>query len=88
MEDKMKKQFKFIKEAVGRNLDTINMLLEQAKSLSDIANTLSDDDHSETKCKLEGKVEDLLETVSSLIKQTEELFNLYNDFAETALKNK
>ncbi|HZE87332.1 MAG TPA: hypothetical protein VE090_03945 [Methylomirabilota bacterium] len=39
MEDKMEQQFKYIKDALDKNLDTINMLLDQASSLSDIAET-------------------------------------------------
>ena len=88
MEDQMKKQFALIKDAVDRNLDTINILLNQAKALSDIAETLSQTDQSVPKKQLEDKVKELLDTVSSLIKQTEELFNLYHLFLETALKNK
>lgn len=35
----MEQQFKYIKDALDKNLDTINMLLDQASSLSDIAET-------------------------------------------------
>ena len=88
MEDKMKKQFAAIKQALDRNLDTIGILLEQAKSLSEIAETLSGEDQSKVKRQLEEKVKDILSTVANLITQTTELFNLYNNFAETALRNK
>ncbi|HWY79282.1 MAG TPA: hypothetical protein VNW29_02900 [Candidatus Sulfotelmatobacter sp.] len=88
MEDQMKKQFAAIKEALDRNLDTIGILLDQAKSLSDIAETLSGKDQSQVKQQLEEKVKDILSTVANLIKQTTELFTLYNNFAETALRNK
>lgn len=88
MEEKMKKQFIAIKQALDRNLDTIGILLEQAKSLSEIAESISGADQSNIKFKLEEKVKDILNTVKSLITQTTELFNLYNSFAETALRDK
>lgn len=88
MEDQMKKQFSAIKTALDRNLDTIGILLEQAKSLSEIAETLSGKDQSKVKQQLEEKVKDILKTVAILINQTTDLFNLYNNFAESALRNK
>lgn len=88
MEDKMKQQFANIKQALDKNLDTIGILLEQAKSLSEIAENLSGEEQTPIKQQLEEKVQEILKTVSSLIEQTTQLFNLYNSFAETALRNK
>lgn len=87
MEDQMKQQFKYIKDALERNLDTITILLNQAKALSDIAESLSTKDHRKLRSKLEEKINELLTTVGMLVKQTEELFDLYKSFAETALNN-
>lgn len=88
MEDQMKQQFASIKQVIDRNLDTIGMLLNQAKALSDIAEKISGQDQGEVKQQLELKVKEILHTVSSLIEESTQLFTLYNRFAETALRNK
>ena len=87
MEDQMKKQFATIKSALDRNLDTIGILLDQAKSLSEIAETLSGKDQSQVKQQLEEKVKEILKTIAILINQTTELFHLYNNYTGTALRN-
>jgi len=83
-------QFKNIKTSLTNNVDTIGLLIKQAESLSAIAEKLSGAKPVEKilKKQLEKEVKNIRETIAKLIKETNNLFDLYYKFGDALFKSK
>lgn len=75
-------QYNNIRDTINKNVETIRLMLEQAKSLSAIAESLSEEECADTKKRLEEQIALMHQSISSLIDQTTELFRLYDQFAQ------
>jgi hypothetical protein len=66
------------------------MLVQQAKTLSELAEKLDGASSVEisTKKKLTEEIDRIQVSIKSLIEQTDVLFDLYEDFAKTIFNNK
>lgn len=76
------KQYESIRNAIGKNVETIKAMLEQADSLSVLAESLSDETAGQTKKDLEDQISKMHKSIGLLIDQTTELFKLYDRFAD------
>lgn len=90
MKKELLAQFKDIKDTLSNNVDTIGRLINQAKSLSELAEKLDGTSQTEieTKQKLQEEVDNIQVTIANLIKQTQMLFELYDKFAEELFTSK
>ncbi len=82
MKSNLIQQYSNIRDTINKNVDTIKLMLDQAKALSAIAESLSGSDCVEVKKKLEDQITAMNQSIGSLIDQTTELFKLYDQFAE------
>jgi hypothetical protein len=80
MKDAILQQYTAIRETIKANVDTIGRLLKQADSLKRIAGTLPDE---KTRTDLEKQITQIEATITTLISQTDDLFEQYNKFVET-----
>lgn len=70
---------------IKSNVDTIVLLVEQAQGLEQIVNNIADNEaNSDLKTKLESQIADLRKTIADLVKQTESLFESYDEMVQSA----
>jgi hypothetical protein len=83
-------QFNSIRQTLSTNVKTIGMLVEQAKTLSEIAENLNGASSVDeaTKTKLKEEIDRIQVSIKSLIVQTDILFDLYEKFAEEVFHTK
>lgn len=82
MKSDLIKQYTNIREVIGKNVETIKLMLAQAEALSAIAESLGSDTEGKTKKELEEQITKMHTSIGSLIDQTTELFSLYDKFAQ------
>jgi ABC-type transporter Mla subunit MlaD len=84
MKQQLLEQYKHIQAILKSNVDTIGSLIRQAESLSLIAENLSGADQAsmDTKEQLTTNIDRVQESIDKLITQTQELFVLYDKFAD------
>ncbi len=82
MKTNLIQQYNNIRDTINKNVDTIKLMLDQAKQLSVIAESLSDASCADVKKKLEEQIQGMNTSISALIDQTTELFKLYDQFAK------
>lgn len=85
MKDAILQQYTAIRDTIRANVDTIGRLLRQADSLKKIAGDIED---VKIKTTLEKQIKDIELTISTLISQTDELFEQYNRFVESIFTSK
>ncbi len=82
MKANLVRQYSSIRDVIGKNVETIKIMLRQAEELAEIAQSINSSTDPDTKNKLESQIRDINTSIGSLIDQTTELFKLYNKFAE------
>lgn len=86
MKNELLIQYGSIRTTIQTNLETIGKLIQQAEELKKIVEKLngSTDGTGETTVKesLKAQIDDIENTIASLIKQTGDLFDMYNKFVE------
>ena len=87
MQASLLKQYKNIHETIVKNVETIKMMVEQAKELQTIAESIGKAGQMKTKEQLEQQAAKMNKSISDLIDQTTELFRLYDEFAEEIFGN-
>jgi len=77
MENKLIEQYKAIKETIQCNIETIKQLLKQAEQLRTIVEKISNNWNNEPKKNLEITIWNIENSISELIKHTNDLFEKY-----------
>ena len=85
MKDALIEQYQAIRSTIRANVQTIGRLLEQAEMLKTVVAGIAD---TEAKLNLEKQIAEIETTISSLIHQTDELFDLYQQFVEKVFSHK
>lgn len=90
MREQLLDQYTMIRKTLVSNVETIRLLIEQAEALSTISEQLNGTSvaDQETKDKLKQEVNKMRESISKLIEQTDELFDLYNKSADALFSSK
>lgn len=83
-------QFKAIQNTLTNNVDTIGRLIQQAQTLSQLAEKIPGTNPAEQKGReeLQHEVQQIQESIGILVEQTKHLFELYDKFAEDLFQNK
>lgn len=76
-------QYGAIRQTIKTNVQTIGQLIQQAENLKKIIESITD---APTKASLEQEVKKLQDTIGTLINQTDELFDKYDQFVDTVFK--
>ena len=90
MKAELIEQFNSIRKTLSNNVSTIEMLVGQAKALSEIAeniNGVSSADEK-TKKKLTEEIDKIQNSIKDLIHQTNTLFDLYEQFAKAIFEQR
>lgn len=74
-------RYESLRDSINDNINTIRHLLLTADRLSGVVAEIKGDD--EKKKELERNVTELYQTINTLIKQTNELFKQYAEFASS-----
>ena len=75
-------QYNTIREAIKQNLATIKMLISQYKMLVDFSQWLwAGEGGVDTKANIQSTLEQLLDTIATLVDQNDKLYNDYEKFA-------
>ncbi len=90
MKPQLLDQFKAIKDTLMSNVDTIGRLIQQAQTLSTLAEQIPGTNTAEraAKEKLQEEVKNINASIATLIEQTKHLFELYDKFAEDLFNTK
>ena len=87
MKTSIQNNYQNIRNMIKTNVDTIILLVEQAQGLEQIVNNISDNEaNSDLKNKLENQIAELRKTIADLVKQTESLFESYDEMVQSAFK--
>ena len=85
MKDAIMEQYTAIRATIKNNVQTIRLLISQAESLKKVVSTIGDE---KIKLSLEKQISEIETTISSLIHQTDELFDQYQSFVEKVFSQK
>jgi hypothetical protein len=84
MKSELQEQYTAIRSNIQSNVQTIGSLIRQAHNLRNIVMNLSGTPETEAiKKQLEEEIENIEQTINTLIKQTDALFESYNKFVST-----
>ena len=79
-------QYQAIRLMIQQNVSTIGQLIKQAQNLRELATSIEGNGgNAELKTKLEAEIEQIENTIETLIKQTDSLFESYSKFVEEVL---
>ena len=79
-------QYQAIRLMIQQNVTTIGQLIKQAQNLRELATSIEGNGgNAELKKKLEAEIEQIENTIETLIKQTDSLFESYSKFVEEVL---
>ena len=84
MKNPVQNNFEGIRKLITKNVDTIIMLVDQAKGLEEIVNSIKGTTEQPLKVKLEEQLKDIKKTIGTLVAQTDELFESYDAMVEDA----
>ncbi len=76
-------QYGAIRQTLKTNVQTIGKLIEQAESLKKMVETVAD---PKMKLSLEQEVKKVEDTIATLVFQTNDLFDKYDQFVDTVFK--
>ena len=83
MKTKLLEQYQTIRKTIASNVETIKSLFDHSKTLTELVSGLKESDCSdEIVKKLEKQIEEINSSINQLILQTDQLFNLYDKFAD------
>jgi len=74
-------QYQGIRETISANVKTIGKMVDQAKGLQKLAETMQEGD---IKTSVEQQVKNIQNLIDQLIIQTQDLFDKYEDFVRKA----
>jgi septal ring factor EnvC (AmiA/AmiB activator) len=82
-------QYEKVRESIVANVEIITKLVDQADSLTELANAIKEKDpKNENLLKdIESQIADLKDSITDLIKQTGKLFDSYSAFADEVFDN-
>lgn len=85
MKTSIQNNYQNIRNMIKSNVDTIILLVEQAQGLEKIVADIADNEaNNDLKNKLENQIADLRKTIADLVKQTESLFESYDEMVQSA----
>lgn len=88
MKTSIQSNYKNIRELIKSNVDTIIVLVEQARGLEQIVEGINGDSRADQslKANLEQQISSLRNTIAKLVEQTDSLFKSYDEMVESAFR--
>ena len=77
-------QFSSLKEIISTNVSTLKSLVKQADNLSEIIQKMDSSVENPFKTQLETSKKEIMESIDILIKQTQDLFKVYESLVDNA----
>lgn len=88
MKEELQSHYEQIQKAIQGNISTIQTLINQAASLQAVIESISEGVDGDKKIQLQEEVGRINSSISTLIKNTETLFALYNEFVKAIVRSK
>ena len=84
MKKNFQDQFSSLKEIISTNVSTLKSLVKQADNLSEIIQKMDSSVENPFKTQLETSKKEIMESIDILIKQTQDLFKVYESLVDNA----